>query len=70
MYNTEFLKKMRDSKGLTKKDMGALIGFSKSNYQKLEDGNYKQIPIKVVAILKDEFNLDALEVLELIGLNK
>lgn len=70
MYNTEFLRELRHSKGLNKKDMGALIGFSKSNYQKLENGEYKQIPINALAIIKNEFQLDAQEVLELMGLNK
>lgn len=58
MYKNEYIKEKREAKGISTVKMAKLLGMDCGNYCKLEQGQYKSIPGKVLPKLCDTLEID------------
>ena len=58
MYNHEYIRSIRQSKGLTILAAAELLQMDRGNYNRMELGGYKNIPIDLLVKLHEILGLD------------
>ena len=58
MYNYSYIKRMRDTRGLTMLQASKLLNMDTGNYNRLEKGRYKDIPLELLKSLQKQLGID------------